>query len=82
MSPQKPILVEEFIDWLTEFRPEARVATAQCLPYGQQLTYWPMRQILFTLAGVSEDAAPLELLHLRAEPSGEDVLVEAYLHEP
>jgi diaminohydroxyphosphoribosylaminopyrimidine deaminase/5-amino-6-(5-phosphoribosylamino)uracil reductase len=26
--------------------------------------------------------APLELLHLRAEPSGEDVLLEAYLHEP
>jgi diaminohydroxyphosphoribosylaminopyrimidine deaminase/5-amino-6-(5-phosphoribosylamino)uracil reductase len=26
--------------------------------------------------------APRELLHLRAEPSGEDVLVEAYLHEP
>jgi diaminohydroxyphosphoribosylaminopyrimidine deaminase/5-amino-6-(5-phosphoribosylamino)uracil reductase len=26
--------------------------------------------------------APLELLHLRTEPSGEDVLVEAYLHEP
>lgn len=26
--------------------------------------------------------ASLELLHLRAEPSGEDVLVEAYLHEP
>ena len=25
---------------------------------------------------------PLELLHLRAEPSGEDVLVEGYLHEP
>jgi diaminohydroxyphosphoribosylaminopyrimidine deaminase / 5-amino-6-(5-phosphoribosylamino)uracil reductase len=26
--------------------------------------------------------APLELLHIRAEPSGEDVLLEAYLHEP
>jgi diaminohydroxyphosphoribosylaminopyrimidine deaminase / 5-amino-6-(5-phosphoribosylamino)uracil reductase len=26
--------------------------------------------------------APLELLHLRSEPSGEDVLLEAYLHEP
>jgi diaminohydroxyphosphoribosylaminopyrimidine deaminase/5-amino-6-(5-phosphoribosylamino)uracil reductase len=26
--------------------------------------------------------APLELLHLRAEPSGEDVLLEAYLREP
>jgi diaminohydroxyphosphoribosylaminopyrimidine deaminase/5-amino-6-(5-phosphoribosylamino)uracil reductase len=27
-------------------------------------------------------AAPLELFHLRAEPSGDDVLLEAYLHEP
>jgi len=27
-------------------------------------------------------AAPLELLHLRAESSGEDVLLEAYLREP
>ena len=26
--------------------------------------------------------APLELLHVHAEPSGEDVLLEAYLHEP
>jgi diaminohydroxyphosphoribosylaminopyrimidine deaminase / 5-amino-6-(5-phosphoribosylamino)uracil reductase len=26
--------------------------------------------------------APLELLHFRAEPSGEDILLEAYLHEP
>jgi diaminohydroxyphosphoribosylaminopyrimidine deaminase/5-amino-6-(5-phosphoribosylamino)uracil reductase len=25
---------------------------------------------------------PLELLHLEAKPSGEDVLIEAYLHEP
>jgi diaminohydroxyphosphoribosylaminopyrimidine deaminase/5-amino-6-(5-phosphoribosylamino)uracil reductase len=27
-------------------------------------------------------AGPLELLHVRTEPSGEDVLLEAYLHEP
>jgi diaminohydroxyphosphoribosylaminopyrimidine deaminase/5-amino-6-(5-phosphoribosylamino)uracil reductase len=27
-------------------------------------------------------AAPVELLHLRAEPCGGDVLLEAYLHEP
>jgi diaminohydroxyphosphoribosylaminopyrimidine deaminase/5-amino-6-(5-phosphoribosylamino)uracil reductase len=27
-------------------------------------------------------AEPLELLHLRAEPSGDDVALEAYLHEP
>jgi diaminohydroxyphosphoribosylaminopyrimidine deaminase/5-amino-6-(5-phosphoribosylamino)uracil reductase len=31
---------------------------------------------------LGELAAPLELLHLRAEPSGEDVLLEAYLRDP
>jgi diaminohydroxyphosphoribosylaminopyrimidine deaminase/5-amino-6-(5-phosphoribosylamino)uracil reductase len=40
-----------------------------------------------TLAGagphvLGDFETPLELLHVRAEPSGEDVLVEAYLHEP
>ena len=31
---------------------------------------------------LGEFSPPLELLHLRVEPSGEDVLVEAYLREP
>jgi diaminohydroxyphosphoribosylaminopyrimidine deaminase / 5-amino-6-(5-phosphoribosylamino)uracil reductase len=31
---------------------------------------------------LGELAAPLDLLHLRAEPTGEDVLLEAYLREP
>jgi diaminohydroxyphosphoribosylaminopyrimidine deaminase/5-amino-6-(5-phosphoribosylamino)uracil reductase len=31
---------------------------------------------------LGELAEPLVLLHLRAEPSGEDVLLEAYLREP
>jgi diaminohydroxyphosphoribosylaminopyrimidine deaminase / 5-amino-6-(5-phosphoribosylamino)uracil reductase len=31
---------------------------------------------------LGELSQPRELLHLRAEPSGEDMLVEAYLHEP
>ncbi len=31
---------------------------------------------------IADLAAPLELLHLRTEPSGEDLLVEAYLREP
>lgn len=31
---------------------------------------------------LGELARPLDLLHLRAEPSGEDLLVEAYLREP
>ena len=31
---------------------------------------------------IGDLAAPLELFHLRSEPAGEDVLLEAYLHEP
>ena len=54
----KTRLVEEFIDWLPSLAPDAVVATAQCLPYGQQLTYWPMRQVLFTLTGAGEEASP------------------------
>ena len=54
----KTRLVEEFLDWLPSLAPEATVATAQCLPYGQQLTYWPMRQVLFTLTNTNEDTPP------------------------
>ena len=57
----KTRLVEEFLDWLPTLAPNAVVATAQCLPYGQQLTYWPMRQVLFNLTGHSEDAMPAHM---------------------
>jgi tetratricopeptide (TPR) repeat protein len=57
----KTRLVEEFLDWLPSLVSNAVVATAQCLPYGQQLTYWPMRQVLFNLTGASEDATPAEV---------------------
>ena len=78
----KTRLLEEFLEWLEGFRPETIVATAQCLPYGQQLTYWPMRQVLFTLTGVTEDASPSELLdairawltRAGADPAGAELL--------
>src|SRR5207237_968846 len=54
----KTRLVEEFLEWLPSLAAEAIVATAQCLPYGQQLTYWPMRQVLFTLTGTNDDTPP------------------------
>jgi class 3 adenylate cyclase/tetratricopeptide (TPR) repeat protein len=57
----KTRLVEEFLDWLPSLAPNAIVATAQCLPYGQQLTYWPMRQVVFTLTGTTEDTPPAML---------------------
>src|SRR6184192_3331292 len=57
----KTRLVEEFLSWLPSLAPDATVATAQCLPYGQQLTYWPMRQVIFTLTNKTEDSPPAEV---------------------
>ena len=57
----KTRLVEEFLDWLPSLTSNAVVATAQCLPYGQQLTYWPMRQVLFTLTGSNDDSTPAQV---------------------
>jgi predicted ATPase/class 3 adenylate cyclase len=54
----KTRLVEEFLERLPRLSPDATVAVAQCLPYGQRLTYWPLRSVLFRLAGVGEQADP------------------------
>ena len=52
----KSRLLEEFLDRLPQLAPESTVAVAQCLPYGQRLTYWPLRAVLFRLIGVPDDA--------------------------
>jgi class 3 adenylate cyclase len=57
----KSRLLEEFIDRLRATAPDARVAVAQCLPYGQRLTYWPLRAVLFRIVGLDEDAMPSEV---------------------
>ena len=52
----KSRLLEEFLDRVSPG--PARIALAQCLPYGQRLTYWPMRAILLSILGLAEDTAP------------------------
>lgn len=54
----KTRLLEEFLERLPTLAPQATVAIAQCLPYGQRLTYWPLRTVLFRLANLAEDAEP------------------------
>src|SRR2546426_592208 len=54
----KTRLLEEFLERLPSIEPRATVAIAQCLPYGQRLTYWPLRGVLYRLIGVPEDARP------------------------
>jgi class 3 adenylate cyclase len=54
----KTRLVEEFLHQLPALSPDARVAIAQCLPYDQRVTYWPLRAVLVRLVGLKEEAAP------------------------
>ncbi len=54
----KTRLVEEFLHRLPALTPDATVAIAQCLPYGQRVTYGPLRALLVRLVGLKEEAAP------------------------
>ena len=54
----KSRLVDEFIDRLPGIAEDSQVAVAQCLPYGQRLTYWPMRALLESIIGLPADSAP------------------------
>jgi class 3 adenylate cyclase/tetratricopeptide (TPR) repeat protein len=51
----KTRLLEEFLARLPEEQPGARVVTAQCLPYGQRLTYWPLHALLLQLLDLPKD---------------------------
>jgi len=55
----KTRLLEEFLDRMPQSYADARVAVAQCLPYGQRLTYWPLRAVLYRLVGLADDATPV-----------------------
>ena len=54
----KSRLVDEFVDRLPGIAADAQVAVAQCLPYGQRLTYWPMRALLDSIIGLPADKSP------------------------
>ena len=55
----KTRLLEEFLTReVPLLAPRRLVALAQCLPYGTQLTYWPLRQVLFALVGLEPEAGP------------------------
>ena len=54
----KTRLVEALLDRLPEIGGGGTVAIAQCLPYGQRLTYWPLRAVLARLVGLDDDMPP------------------------
>ena len=54
----KSRLADEFVSRLPAVAPDVLVVTTQCLPYGDRLTFWPLRGVLLRLAGVREDETP------------------------
>ncbi|MDQ6682292.1 MAG: AAA family ATPase, partial [Chloroflexota bacterium] len=40
----------------------ATVHRGRCLPYGEGITYWPIREVVHDAAGIGEEAAPDEAL--------------------
>ncbi|GHO78689.1 hypothetical protein KSD_64600 [Ktedonobacter sp. SOSP1-85] len=58
----KSRLLEEF---LAQIKPEEglRVASAQCLPYGETLTYWPLRGLLTQLLGQSPTPEQVQAIY-------------------
>jgi class 3 adenylate cyclase/tetratricopeptide (TPR) repeat protein len=61
----KSRLVAEFVDLISH---EATIARGRCLPYGEGITYWPLREALLRLAAISDvdsrDAAVAKLAGL------------------
>lgn len=52
----KTRLLDAFLEHVRERRPGARIAVARCLPYGERLTYWPIRAMLMQLLGLPDAA--------------------------
>ena len=54
----KSRLAEELAKLTPSRAPDAVVVSTQCLPYGQRLTFWPMRAVLLRLTGARDDDSP------------------------
>ncbi|HWM09057.1 MAG TPA: BTAD domain-containing putative transcriptional regulator [Solirubrobacteraceae bacterium] len=72
----KSRLVDELLHRAREALPEADVLIGRCLAYGDNLTYWPLRELLWSAAGI--------LLQDSAAAAGEKLrrLVERVAGEP
>ncbi len=62
----KTRLVEALLERLPEISQGGTVAIAQCLPYGQRLSYWPLRSVLATLVGIDDDTPPEDARRITA----------------
>jgi hypothetical protein len=63
----KSRLTREFVSWAESGEAPPSVVRGRCLPYGDGVTYWPLAEILKSLAGVRDsDPTDATLERLRA----------------
>ena len=53
----KTRLVRDFMDRLAS---RARIISGRCLPYGEGITFWPLRGMIVAAAGIRDDDTPEE----------------------
>src|SRR5262249_29449958 len=69
----KTRLLEEFLSKLKRAQ-GWQVATARCLPYGQSLTYWPLRGLLDELLGAPFSPELVRAAYVAGGQSDEDAV--------
>ncbi|HEX5616838.1 MAG TPA: BTAD domain-containing putative transcriptional regulator, partial [Solirubrobacteraceae bacterium] len=63
----KSRLVEELLRRISAAVPDASIHAGRCLAYGDGLTYWPLRELLWSIAGIAlDDSAATAAGKLRA----------------
>jgi class 3 adenylate cyclase/tetratricopeptide (TPR) repeat protein len=69
----KSRLVSELVAWVEQRAEPPLVVRGRCLPYGDGVTYWPMAEILKSLAGVL-DSDPVSVVLAKLHSMGQEVL--------
>jgi class 3 adenylate cyclase len=72
----KSRLTREFVEWAERGATPPIVVRGRCLPYGDGVTYWPLAEILKTLARVQDSDAPETTLE-RLRAFGTEQLTDA-----
>ena len=77
----KSRLTQEFLARAERRLPTPTVVTGRCLPYGEGVTYWPLAEILKSVAGVL-DTDPTELVLDKIRKTGAALLDEQTTSDP
>jgi class 3 adenylate cyclase/tetratricopeptide (TPR) repeat protein len=77
----KSRLAFEFLAWAERQRPTPTILRGRCLPYGDGATYWPLAEILKSLAGI-QDTDPSETALGRIRALGAELITHEVATSP